>query len=433
MTSAGKSPPGAAPSDAPPPEERRRFGGIAVAGIAFQAGSAAVDSSTIMAALVHQLTGSSLAVGAVTSILRVGWLFPQLIVGFLAQRRGSSMRYYVIGGFGRASCLAVLALALFLGSDLPAAMLAALVLLIWTVYAFVSGIVAVPYNDIVARSVPSNRRSRLLATRFFGGGVLALGVVAIAEIMLGGMSFPVSYAGIIAMASGLMFLSSCVFVAMGEPAETAQPKNQTGFFDYLRDGIGVFRSDRRFRLYVFAQWFGGAVLMAMPFYVVQATMLDFDLGRIALLLGAQTVGALVSNALWGWWGDRLGKASLLQAIAVGRILPPVLILSLVWAVGDTTPNLTAAFLGLFFLLGALANGLTIAGLGFLMEISPEDQRPAYSGYFNALTAPAFLFPLLGGAIATWGGLPLVFALSLIAAACQAVCIWVLRTGARRRD
>jgi MFS family permease len=245
------------------------------------------------------------------------------------------------------------------------------------------------------------------------------------------MPFPASFAGIIAMASGLMFVSSIVFVSMGEPTETAQPTSQTSFFDYLRQGIAVFHDDRRFRLYVFAQWFGGAVLMAMPFYVVQATILDFDLGRVALLLGAQTTGALVSNALWGWWGDRLGKASLLQAIAIGRILPPLLILSLVWTSGSDARDLMPAFLGLFFILGALANGLTIAGIGFLMEISPEDRRPAYSGYFNALTAPAFLFPLLGGAIATWGGLPLVFALSLIAAAAQSVCIWVLRAGPAR--
>ena len=45
------------------PSERRRFIHIAGAGMTFQAGSAAVDSSTIMAALVFQLTGSPIAVG----------------------------------------------------------------------------------------------------------------------------------------------------------------------------------------------------------------------------------------------------------------------------------------------------------------------------------------------------------------------------------
>jgi len=60
----------------------RRFKSVAIAGISFQAGTAAVDSATIMTALVFQLTGSTVVVGAVTAILRFGWLFPQLFVEF---------------------------------------------------------------------------------------------------------------------------------------------------------------------------------------------------------------------------------------------------------------------------------------------------------------------------------------------------------------
>jgi len=50
-----------------------------------------------------------------------------------------------------------------------------------------------------------------------------------------------------------------------------------------------------------------------------------------------------------------------------------------------------------------------------MEISPEDRRPAYSGYFNALSAPAYLLPLVGGVVAAAFGLALVFAISAAAA------------------
>lgn len=408
------------------PEERRRFANIAVAGITFQGGSAAVDSSTIMAALIFQLTGSALAVGAVTAILRFGWLFPQLIVGFLAEKRVSSMRYYVIGGFGRASCLVLLAFALVLGSGFPAVVLTIAVLLLWTAYSFVSGIVAVPYNDIVARSVVSSRRSRLLSVRFFGGGLLALGVAAIADTFVGWMPFPASYAAIIAMAAGLMFLSSAVFVSMGEPTKSDTSEPRTSFVAYLREGIVVFNEDHRFRLFVFAQWCGGAVLMAMPFYVVQANASGFDLQMIALLLGAQTAGALISNALWGWWGDRLGKGSLLQAIALGRVVPPLLILYLALTDALSANNLLIALGAVFFVLGALANGLTIAVIGFLMEISPEDRRPSYSDYFNALTAPAFLMPFLGGVLVSVIGLTTLFWLSLIAAVVQFLLVRRLR-------
>jgi MFS family permease len=409
-------------SQRPTSEERSRFTNVAVAGITFQAGSAAVDSSTIMAALVHQLTGSSLAVGAVTTILRVGWLFPQLFVGYFAQQRGSSMRYYVIGGFGRAACITVLAIILIASSNIGAQVLSAAVLLAWTAYAFVSGIVAVPYNDIVARAVPSERRSRLLATRFFGGGVLALGVVAIADTLIESLAFPASYAAIFGIASLLMFVSSTVFVVMGEPAGPSTRPKQEAFLDYLREGIVVFRTDRRFRLFVFSQWFGGAALTALPFYVVQANALGLDLKEVVLLVGAQTAGALVSNLLWGWWGDKLGKGSLLQAIAFGRMLPPALMLLMIFVWEPPTDELLVSFIGIFFILGALANGLTIGVVGYLMEISPEESRPSYSGYFNALTAPAFLFPLIGGALVTFTGFAVVFSVSLIAASMQFLLI-----------
>ena len=404
---------------------RRRFWNVAGAGIAFQAGSAAVDSATIISALVHQLTGSSLLVGAVTAILRFGWLFPQLIVGFLAQRSGGSMRYYVIGAFGRASCMAAMALVLWLGAGWPRTWLSAAVMGLWVAYSFVSGIVAVPYNDIVARAVPSALRSRLLATRFFGGGLLALGVAALADSVARGLAFPLSYAAIIGMAAALMFVSSAIFTAMGEPEAPPNAARRSSFFDYLREGVGVFRQDMRFRRFVFAQWCGGAVLMAMPFYVVQASAAGFDLSRVALLLGAQTTGALVSNLLWGWWGDHLGKASLLKAIALGRVVPPLAVLLAGAVAGAAAFPL---YMALFFLLGALANGLTIAVIGFLMEISPDDRRPAYSGYFNAITAPAFLLPLIGGALVALFGLKLVFALSLLAAAAQFALLRGIPTG-----
>ena len=95
---------------------RRRFWHVAGAGAAFQAGSAAVDSATVMSALVFQLTGSPVAVGAVSTILRLGWLLPQLFVGYLAGRSGASMPFYVLGAFGRTAAIAALAGILWAGA-----------------------------------------------------------------------------------------------------------------------------------------------------------------------------------------------------------------------------------------------------------------------------------------------------------------------------
>ena len=151
-------------------EARGRFWRIAGAGAFFQGGAAAVDTTTVIAALVHGLTGQALAVGAAAGVARYGWLFPQLFVGYYAQRRMRRMPVYALGAFGRVACLVTLAALLAFAANRPRISVTLLFFTIWTVYAFVSGIVAVPYNDIVARSVPPARRSRVLALRFFGGG-----------------------------------------------------------------------------------------------------------------------------------------------------------------------------------------------------------------------------------------------------------------------
>ena len=62
-----------------------------------------------------------------------------------------------------------------------------------------------------------------------------------------------------------------------------------------------------------------------------------------------------------------------------------------------------------------------------MEISPDDRRPAYSGYFNALTAPAYLLPLLGGLMVFSVGMASVFAAAAIGAAGQAICVHRIRS------
>ncbi len=385
----------------------RRFWHVAGAGAVFQAGSSAVDSATVMSALILQLTGSPLAVGAVPTVLRLGWLLPQIFVGYLIGKSGSSMPFYIFGAFGRTAAIFALAALLWLGgvAGWSFGLLGVVSLALWAFYAALSGIVGVPYNDIVARSVPPEKRSRLLALRFLGGGLLALGVAAAADRLLRTLDVPLSYAAILGLAAVLMFVSSVVFVVMGEPERTAASRPMSEFSAYLREGIGTFYTDRQFRRFVFAQWCSGAVLVAAPFFIVAAADLGVGLDNAALLLGAQTAGALIFNPLWGWWGDRMGKLSLMFVVAALRVAPPLVLIVLM----IIDPPAQTALIGLtavFFVLGALANGLTIAVIGLLMEISPDDRRPAYSGYFNTLTAPAFVLPLLGGiVVAHYGTVP----------------------------
>lgn len=404
-------------------EPRARFWRIAAAGVFFQGGAAAVDTSTIVAALVHGLTGSPFAVGAAAAIARYGWLFPQLIVGWLAQSRRRRLPFYMVGAFGRVACLAAVAGLLGIASGRPGAGLTAAFFMLWTAYVFVSGIVAVPYNDIVGRAIASAQRSRMLAIRFFGGGLLALAVAGVADRLLAALPFPGAYAAVLWLGAILLLVSALSFVSAGEPEAPPAPDGSGGFLDFLREGIAIVRTDQRFRLFLYAQWLGGAVAMALPFYILQVTAVQSTPSSVAFLLGAQTAGALLSNPLWGWMGDARGKRSLLEAVAAISTLAPFLVLAWI-ATGRT--GMLPWFTAVFVLLGAVGNGGTIAQLSYLMEISPDDRRPAYSGYFNALAAPAALLPLAGAAITEATSYAAVFAASGTAAALQFLAVRQLR-------
>jgi MFS family permease len=111
----------------------------------------------------------------------------------------------------------------------------------------------------------------------------------------------------------------------------------------------------------------------------------------------------------------------MRGIAVARTAPPIALLVLLH-IPVPAEALVPILLVVFFVLGALANGLTIAVIGLLMEISPDDQRPGYSGNFNALTAPAFVLPLVGGFAVAVLGTWIVFATALLAAIGQATIL-----------
>jgi MFS family permease len=97
--------------------------------------------------------------------------------------------------------------------------------------------------------------------------------------------------------------------------------------------------------------------MALPFYILQATEAGASASDVPILLAAQTVGALVSNPLWGWWGDARGKRSLLEILAAGGAVAPLLTLSWITTGGSGAATPLSWFAVTFVVLGAVGNAV----------------------------------------------------------------------------
>ena len=210
-------------SPVPCDDRRRNFGSAALSGALFEGGAAFVDTGTVVAAFISRLTPSAVAVGGADAIARVGWLLPQLLVANYAQDLRYRKPLYLAAGWARALCLGLLAAILLAWPDRPGgdggfALLAAFFAL-WTLFSFVSGGAGVPYNDVIGRTIPSDRRSRLLAIRTVAGGVLGIGAgVSVRAILQRGAEGRLAAYGLIFGAGAVILaLSTLGFAAVREP------------------------------------------------------------------------------------------------------------------------------------------------------------------------------------------------------------------------
>ena len=169
----------------------------------------------------------------------------------------------------------------------------------------------------------------------FRGGLIALVVAGFVRISIDVMPLLLAHAAIFGLATALMILSLRLFVG-------AVASNEVGSAD------------------------------------------------VGILLGVQTTSALVSTPVWRWVGDTSGKLAMLRMVVIIRAVPPLVVLGLVRAGSGLI-----GFAILFGVIAAMMNGVTIGYLSYVMEISPDDRRSAYTAYFNTLATLAASLPLLG--------------------------------------
>lgn len=403
---------------------RRNFVWAALNGALFELGASFADSGTIVPAFLGRLGAGAPAVGAAATIARFGWLFPQLFAANYAQGVRHRKPIYLVGGTGRAVSLGLLAAILFAWPSAPGETAAPLMLLVtffglWTAFSFIAGLAGVPYNDVIARTIPSGWRSRLLAVRLFTGGVLAAAAGLLVRAILG--DAPAAslqpYALIFGAGAVVLALSTACFARIEEPPAPAG-RRRPAFAGFLRDGLEVVRADRRFRLFLYVQWLSNVTRMSAPFYLLQARQVSgIPELEVGTFLAAQMVGTVVLNPLWGWWGDRRGKLSLLKVLTGITAVSPLLAIAL--SLHGVPGSLALAGYALvFFFVGAAMTGEIVGDLGYLMEISPDERRPEYSGYLNGLAAPSRLLPFVGGFVVALASFQLLFVLSALAVAAR---------------
>ena len=382
--------------------ERRNFVGGLWHGALLALGMAFTQPTTVIASFVAELTGSTVWVGGLSTVLTVAAALPQLFVARLVEPRPRKMPFLLLAIYLRVASWALLAWLIYaIGDSDPELLAWALVGLLAIFYAG-GGLGNIPYTDIIGKVIPASRRGT-----FFGGkealaGPLAVGAALLARRILAGVAYPDSYALLFGLAAAALALASLGFWLIREPPRADAPGRSQPWRAYWTQ---LAAAARRLRTLIIIQLLTGFSLMALPFYVVYAREeMGAPSGAVGWFLLAQVTGGVLGNLLWARLVDRLNSRTMLTACAVTSTAAPLLAIALGplgwWGLLPTS-----------FLAGAAFNGRRVGFQSALLELAPATERPTFAALNAVLIVPLAVLPLLAGLFLQAGSYPALFALT----------------------
>jgi len=385
------------------------------------------DPGGLLSLLVLRLTGSAQMIGLMSCLAYVGWFWPALLVaGFISHM---PRKLGVYKGFAGLRIALTWASAALLFTSLPERVpLFTFWALAWLAFLLSSGggVSYVPFMDIVGKSVPSTHRGLFISLRHLLGGILGLGTAALAGYILSplsGLSFPVTFGVILAIAALLQTLGMLVFFLVDEP-EGVVERRRRPFWEFLRHGLRLVRRDPSFRNFIVLRLVNALAMMSAPFAVAFAKQ---EIGTadstVGYLLAVNVGAALLANLAWGRLSDTRGNRAVLRAYAVLAAAPPIVALM---AAASPSREVVLPFIEstdirvvlvgvVFFLSGLTVPAKHLAEANYILDLAPEQRRSTYVGLSHTLSAPQTAVPMLAGWIVVAHSYNALFATTLVCA------------------
>lgn len=389
-------------------------------GANFNIGSAFLESNTVLPTFVRTLTSSPLLIGMVSAIRSFGYLMPQVFVAGYIESRPMKKPFMMKVGYVMRVAGITMALSALLAKNNPNLALTvffgALV-----VFAFSDGLGGLPWMDIVARTIPPDRRGRLFGTQQAVGGTLSfLSGFLIRHLLNQNGDYPMNY--FVVLALGAFFMCGSL-VAMHFIIDPGGPASKTycSMGTYLKKLPATWRENPQFRQLMVTRLLTGSFHLCLPFFAIHAqTDLGFPASVVGLFVSAQMVGTVVGGPIWGSLGDRYGPYLVIRSMAVITMLTPFLALGARLAV---SLGVQALAYFLYFLLyvciGGSFGGTWIGFSNYVFDISGEGNRATLMGLYNTIGAPLTLLTMVGGWFLQMSDFPTLF--SIVAAIEMVAC------------
>jgi MFS family permease len=361
--------------------------GCSLTGLAF----ASVNS--VLPAFAGQLTSSQPLIGLTSTIFYGGWYLPQLFVGRLIAGRARQKPTMIASLSGRAAFW-VLGLALWLRPGMRPNGALGLFYACLTAWILTDAVASLTVADVMARSVPLERRGSMMGLGQFLGGLGGIGAGALVGTIVAspGLAFPTNYA-LLFILTGVWFVPATILlVSVRERPAVIEGGADEGQAEghWMR----VISSDRGFRRYTACRVLYGIGSMAAPFYVGHAQrVLGLPEASIGTMVMAQVLATTAVSLGMGFISDRWGPRRVITIGTGAAVAAPLLALGLHLS---GRPELAWAYPVVFVALGVAGSAVWSGFFNYLISSAPDGIRTTYVGLGNTIAGLVTLAPVVGG-------------------------------------
>ncbi len=379
-----------------PPHFRWNFCAFMVDYVCFSVALTFANLSSVIPAFVGQLTDSALVIGLVGTVFNGGWLLPQLAIARLINDKPRKKPYMLAGTSGRV-LFWVIALGLWIGLDrYPTAMLI-LFFICLGLFAAADGLVSVAWFDVLARAIPLRQRGRLIGLSQFIGGLTGIGVGVLVGLILERRPFPGNYALLFALAGIALVPSTIALFLIREPplknTDSEEEGNSQAQTKTKSDWLKIL-SDPVFRRLMACRMLVGMIGLATSFYVVHASdVLHLPQSVIGKFVIAQTSAGVAASLLLGLISERWGPRYVARIGSAAAITGPLFALAAHLAADGW---LVQGYPFVYVAMGFVNSTWMLGFTNYMLEIAPDDMRPAYIGLGNTILGVLTFVPMAGG-------------------------------------
>jgi len=381
--------------------------------------------STIIPVFASTITSSPIIIGLIPAFRNAGWFLPQLFLAPRIENKTPILPTVIWLGISERLPYLFLTIYAFILPHLSQEVAVALFLGIVIWLSLASGFVALPWQELIARVIPTTFRGRFFGLSHLIGSGLAILSAFTASIILKKVTYPYNYGLSFLLATTFLIISFFFFIQTREPKKeyTPKPKEHKGaFLNRLRSTL---KEDKNFRTFLISRAFSYTGSMAYGFIAVYGIQ-HFDLsdayaGIFTVFL---VIGSIIGYGFWGFISDRFGHKMVLTFAALcwaTSLLLVILAPEVLW-------------INLSLVLMSFANtGEVIGDINIVFEFGREEERPFFIGMARTLTGPFQLIaPIAAGVVIKFWNYQSMFILAAFFALTNMFILWFFLKDPRKQ-